>query len=229
MTGISILVIEDELTYSEEVSHILRRAGYQVQVVKNELEVVDALNQKKSDVVVMNPQLPGIGEISMVNWIRGHYDTPIILVTAKKSGTERIIGLEVGADDYILRPINSQDLINKIRSVLRRNLSATQPIPDPPLVYNNLRIDPTTRLVFIGDNEIMLTAKEFEMLLLLAKNPHQVFSREQLLERIWGHSEFIDPGTVTVHIRRLREKIENDPAKPLHVITVWGVGYKFIP
>lgn len=229
MAGISILLIEDELIYSDDICHILRRAGYQVQVVTGKTEAIEVLTQKKYDVSVVNILLPGMDEVSFINWIHDQCDTPVIIVTTKKSGTEKIIGLDIGADDYILRPVNPSDLVSKVRAVLRRTLSATQPIPEPPLVYNNLRIDPTTRLVYLDENEIFLTAKEFEMLLLLAKNPHQVFSREQLLERIWGHSEYIDPGTVTVHIRRLREKIEADPAQPAHVITVWGVGYKFSP
>ena len=135
----------------------------------------------------------------------------------------------MGADDYVVKPFSPQELVSRVRAVLRRTINATEPIPDPPLVFGKLNIDPTTRLIHMGNHEINLTAKEFDLLLLLARHPRQVFSRDQLLEQVWGHSDYIDPGTVTVHVRRLREKIEEDPSLPNHVITVWGIGYKFLP
>ena len=229
MTGTSILVIEDEPNIAEVVSLYLRRAGYLVQVVNHGKAAIDSMKLEMPGLVILDIMLPGIDGINITRWIRDRGDTPIIMVTARRAESDRIAGLEMGADDYVVKPFSPQELVSRVRAVLRRSRSATQPIPDPPLVYGTLRIDPTTRLVHQGNNEIILTAKEFEMLWLIARHPRQVFSREQLLERVWGHSDYIDPGTVTVHVRRLREKIEMDPSHPIHILTVWGVGYKFEP
>ena len=229
MTGTSILVIEDEPNIAEVVSLYLRRAGYLVQVVNHGKAAIDSMKREMPGLVILDIMLPGIDGLNITRWIRDRGDTPIIMVTARRAESDRIAGLEMGADDYVVKPFSPQELVSRVRAVLRRSRSATQPIPDPPLVYGTLRIDPTTRLVHQGNNEIILTAKEFEMLWLIARHPRQVFSREQLLERVWGHSDYIDPGTVTVHVRRLREKIEMDPSHPIHILTVWGVGYKFEP
>ena len=229
MTGTSILVIEDEPNIAEVVSLYLRRAGYLVQVVNHGKAAIDSMKLEMPGLVILDIMLPGIDGLNITRWIRDRGDTPIIMVTARRAESDRIAGLEMGADDYVVKPFSPQELVSRVRAVLRRSRSATQPIPDPPLVYGTLRIDPTTRLVHQGNNEIILTAKEFEMLWLIARHPRQVFSREQLLERVWGHSDYIDPGTVTVHVRRLREKIEMDPSHPIHILTVWGVGYKFEP
>jgi DNA-binding response OmpR family regulator len=135
----------------------------------------------------------------------------------------------MGADDYVVKPFSPQELVSRVRAVLRRTQITTQESTERPIVFDELQIDPQTRLVTVRGAEIPLTAKEFDMLWLLACHPRQVFSRQQLLERVWGWSEYIDPSTVTVHVRRLREKIETDSSNPLHIVTVWGVGYKFEP
>ncbi|MGW8250630.1 MAG: winged helix-turn-helix domain-containing protein, partial [Anaerolineales bacterium] len=138
-------------------------------------------------------------------------------------------GLEMGADDYVVKPFSPQELVSRVRAVLRRTHGSSTDSGEQPLSFGGLSIDPVTRLVNLGDVEVVLTAKEFDLLWLMASYPRKVYTREQLLDRIWGHSEYIDPGTVTVHIRRWREKIEEDPAQPVHLVTVWGVGYKFEP
>jgi DNA-binding response OmpR family regulator len=135
----------------------------------------------------------------------------------------------MGADDYVLKPFSPQELVSRVRAVLRRTSSKKATPGEKPITYSSMEIDPQTRLVTINDDEINLTAKEFETLWLLAQNPRQVFTRNQVLEQVWGISDYIDPSTVTVHIRRLREKIESDPSNPQHLLTVWGVGYKFEP
>jgi DNA-binding response OmpR family regulator len=135
----------------------------------------------------------------------------------------------MGADDYVLKPFSPQELVSRVRAVLRRSNIAKMEIGEKPITFPSLIIDPQTRLLTIDDTEISLTAKEFETLWLLAQHPRQVFTRSQILENVWGISDYIDPSTVTVHIRRLREKIESDPSDPQHLITVWGVGYKFEP
>ena len=229
MTGISIMVVEDEPNIAEVVSLYLRRAGYQVQVIDNGRKALETLKMEIPDLIILDLMLPEVDGIEITKWIRDKSDTPIIMLTSRRSETDRIAGLELGADDYVVKPFSPQELVSRVRAVLRRTISATEPIPDPPLVFGNLRIDPTTRLVHVDKQEINLTAKEFDLLLLLSRHPRQVFSRDQLLDQVWGHSEYIDPGTVTVHIRRLREKIEEDPSVPFHILTVWGIGYKFLP
>jgi DNA-binding response OmpR family regulator len=229
VSGITIMLVEDEPNIAEVVSLYLHRAGYQVQVIDNGKSALEKLKLHLPDLVILDLMLPEVNGIEITKWIRDKSNVPIIMLTSRRSEMDRIGGLEMGADDYIVKPFSPQELVSRVRAVLRRTISATEPIPDPPLDYGNLRIDSSTRMVYLNRQEINLTAKEFDLLLLLARHPRQVFSRDQLLEQVWGHSEYIDPGTVTVHIRRLREKIENDPSIPIHIITVWGIGYKFIP
>ena len=150
-------------------------------------------------------------------------------LTSRREEIDRIAGLELGADDYVLKPFSPGELVSRVRAVLRRTHSSAQPVQEEPLRFDQLQINPQTRLVDVRGLEINLTAREFDMLWHLASHPRQVFTRDQLLESVWGLSDYIDPSTVTVHIRRLREKIEVDPSEPAHLITVWGVGYKFEP
>jgi DNA-binding response OmpR family regulator len=225
----SIMVVEDEPNLAEVVSLYLHRAGYQVQVISDGEQALQALEQQLPDLLILDIMLPGIDGLSITRWLRDHSDTPIIMLTARRTEADRIAGLEMGADDYVVKPFSPQELVSRVRAVLRRTHGASAGSGDKPLAFGSLSIDPVTRLVNLGSDEIMLTAKEFDLLWLMASYPRKVYTREQLLDRIWGHSEYIDPGTVTVHIRRLREKIEQDPAQPVHLVTVWGVGYKFEP
>ena len=151
------------------------------------------------------------------------------MLTARRSEADRIAGLEMGADDYVVKPFSPQELVSRVRAVLRRSQGAGRSGSEKPIFLGDLQLDPLTRLVQGRGREINLTSKEFDLLWLLMRHPRQVFTRDQLLERVWGLSDFIDPSTVTVHIRRLREKIELDPSAPQHLVTVWGVGYKFEP
>jgi DNA-binding response OmpR family regulator len=225
----SIMVVEDEPNLAEVVSLYLHRAGYQVQVISDGEQALQALEQQLPDLLILDIMLPGIDGLSITRWLRDHSDTPIIMLTARRTEADRIAGLEMGADDYVVKPFSPQELVSRVRAVLRRTHGASAGSGDKPLAFGSLSIDPVTRLVNLGSDEIMLTAKEFDLLWLMASYPRKVYTREQLLDRIWGHSEYIDPGTVTVHIRRLREKIEQDTAQPVHLVTVWGVGYKFEP
>jgi DNA-binding response OmpR family regulator len=155
---------------------------------------------------------------------------PIIILTARREEIDRIAGLEMGADDYVVKPFSPQELVSRVRAVLRRvGQEQVEAETERPLSFEGLTINPRSRAVTVLDSAIELTVKEFDMLYLLARHPKQVFTREQLLERVWGGAQYIDPGTVTVHVRRLREKIETDPSKPTRLLTVWGVGYKFEP
>jgi len=225
----SILVVEDEPSIAEVVSLYLRRAGYLVRVLPDGDAALEEMERQMPDLVVLDIMLPGIDGFDITRWIRDRSDAPIIMLTARRGEVDRIAGLEMGADDYVVKPFSPQELVSRVRAVLRRTQKTTQESSERPIVFDDIQIDPQTRLVTVRGAEIPLTAKEFDMLWLLACHPRQVFSRQQLLERVWGWSEYIDPSTVTVHVRRLREKIETDSSNPLHIVTVWGVGYKFEP
>jgi DNA-binding response OmpR family regulator len=224
-----ILIVEDEPSIAEVVGLYLRRAGYQVQVIADGEAALTSMQRELPDLLILDIMLPSKDGLAITRWLRDRSDTPIIMLTARRSEADRIAGLEMGADDYVVKPFSPQELVSRVRAVLRRTHGSVQAPSDPPLKFDDITIDPATRLVFQGERETSLTAREFEMLWLLARHPRKVFTREQLLDQIWGYADYIDPGTVTVHIRRLREKIEVDPAKPVHLVTVWGVGYKFEP
>jgi len=229
MTTELILVVEDEPSIAEIVGLYLRRAGYQVSYAIDGLEAQSKIQSQSPDLILMDLMLPIIDGFELTRWLRDQSDTPIIMLTARRDEVDRIAGLEIGADDYIIKPFSPQEVVSRVRAVLRR----TNPKPDEtnekPLIFPSMEINPQTRLVIINEEEISLTAKEFDTLWLLAQHPRQVFTRNHVLERVWGISDYIDPSTVTVHIRRLREKIELDPSQPAHLVTVWGVGYKFEP
>jgi DNA-binding response OmpR family regulator len=229
MSNQSILVVEDEPSIAEVVSLYLRRAGYQVRVAADGERALQALEAQLPDLVVLDIMLPKVDGFGLTRWLRDRSDVPIIILTARRDEVDRIAGLELGADDYVVKPFSPQELVSRVRAVLRRTQRAQQPEVEKALVFGELSIDPQTRLVKVQEQEISLTAREFDLLWLLACHPRQVFTRQQLLERIWGISEYIDPSTVTVHIRRLREKLERDPSNPEHLQTLWGVGYKFEP
>ncbi|HWQ83850.1 MAG TPA: response regulator transcription factor [Anaerolineales bacterium] len=224
-----IYIVEDEPSIGEVVGIYLRRAGFQVLGVTNGQAALEALDRQFPDLMILDLMLPGLDGLEITRRVRDRSDLPIIMLTARREEVDRIAGLEMGADDYVIKPFSPQELVSRVRAVLRRTRPSSPDAPEAPLVFENLRIDPATRLVHVKDQEINLTAKEFEMLWYLARHPRQVFSRDQLLENVWGLSEYIDPGTVTVHVRRLRQKIETDPANPHFIQTVWGVGYKFEP
>jgi DNA-binding response OmpR family regulator len=229
MSSTEIMIVEDEPSIAEVVSLYLKRAGYQVTSLNDGKTALKRLEQQMPDLLVLDLMLPGIDGLAITRWVRDRSDLPIIMLTARRAEGDRIAGLEMGADDYVVKPFSPQELVSRVRAVLRRTQNSVQASSEQAVVFADLKIDPQTRLVTIGEQEISLTAKEFDMLWVLACHPRQVFSRDQLLENVWGLADYIDPGTVTVHIRRLREKIEPDPSHPVHIQTVWGVGYKFEP
>jgi len=224
-----IAVVEDEPSISEVVSLYLKRAGYQVQLFADGLAAQAAFSRQIPDLIILDVMLPGMDGFSLTRSLRDRSDVPIILLTSRREESDRIAGLELGADDYVVKPFSPQELVSRVRAVLRRISKEEKSQPDAPVSFPNLSMDPQTRVVVAHGQEISLTAKEFELLYHFIRHPHQVFSRDQLLEAIWGLSDYIDSSTVTVHIRRLREKIETDPSIPAHLQTVWGVGYKFEP
>ncbi len=226
----SILIVEDEPSVAEVVCMYLRRAGYNVCVVDNGPDALREIDLQPPALIILDLMLPGVDGWAITRHVRERGDTPIIMVTARSQEIDRIAGLEMGADDYVTKPFSPQELVSRVRAVMRRAgpSGGAEPI-ERALTFDDLVIDPQTHLVTIDGAEKTLTAKEFDLLWWLARHPRQVFSRDHLLERVWGMAEYIDPGTVTVHVRRLREKIEPDPSNPRHLQTIWGVGYKFEP
>ncbi len=224
-----ILIVEDETSIAEILRLYLSRAGFTVSVFQDGQKALERLNEQLPALVLLDLMLPGKSGWEITRWLRERSEVPIIVLTARKEEADRIAGLEMGADDYVVKPFSPQEVVSRVRAVLRRTHSNEAPGLAQVVKYGTLSIDPNTRQVKLGEVECALTAKEFDLLLLLSRHPKQVFTRHQLLEKVWEEDEYIDPGTVTVHIRRLREKIEADPANPRHILTVWGVGYRFEP
>ncbi len=230
MNARSILVVEDETSIAEVVSLYLKRAGFQVLVAPDGRKAMSLFEQQSPDFIILDLMLPELDGLALTRWLRDRSDVPIIMLTARREEADRIAGLEMGADDYVVKPFSPQELVSRVRAVMRRQgREQADEGNDRVLSFHDLTIDPRSRTVKVSDSEVELTAKEFDMLYLLMRHPKQVFTRDQLLERVWGGAQYIDPGTVTVHVRRLREKIELDASKPAKLLTVWGVGYKFEP
>ena len=229
MDQATILVIDDEPSIREVVSLYLRRAGYRVLMAGDGDAALKTLKESPPDLVVLDLMLPKVDGLEITRQLRARGDVPIIMLTACREETDRILGLEMGADDYVVKPFSPRELVSRVKAVLRRAYILASPEQEQALTFDSLRIHPKTRLVEVDGRERALTAKEFDLLWVLARHPRQVFSRNQLLDLVWGLTEYIDPSTVTVHVRRLREKIEHDPYTPRYIQTVWGVGYKFEP
>ena len=230
MNELTILVVEDEPSIAEVVGLYLQRAGYQVKTAADGKTAMMILEKGFPDLVILDLMLPEIDGLSLTRWLRDRSDVPIIMLTARREEIDRIAGLEMGADDYVVKPFSPQELVSRVRAVMRRiKREQASAESERSLTFGDLVINALSRTVTVSGKDVPLTAKEFDMLYLLAQHPKQVYTREQLLDRIWGGAEYIDPGTVTVHIRRVREKIETDPSNPTRLVTVWGVGYKFEP
>ena len=226
----TILVVDDEPSIREVVTLYLQRAGYRVLVAADGQEALHILERHLPDLVVLDLMLPHVDGLEITRQLRATGDTPIIMLTARREETDRILGLEMGADDYVVKPFSPRELVSRVKAVLRRAGGASRAGDgEQALSFGDLRIDPRTRLVEVKGEERALTATEIDLLWALARHPRQVLNRDQLLDIVWGFNEYVDPSTVTVHVRRLREKVEADPSHPRHVLTVWGVGYKFEP
>jgi DNA-binding response OmpR family regulator len=225
-----ILVVDDEASVVEVVALYLRREGFSVRLARDGREALAAVRERLPALVVLDVMLPQVDGLEIVRRLRQDptSNVPIILLTARSQETDRIYGLELGADDYVTKPFSPAELVSRVKAVLRRTMTV-QEQTERPLTYGPLHIDPLSRQVTINQDAVELTATEFNLLWFLATHPRQVFKRDQLLEHVWGFSDYVDPSTVTVHIRRLREKIEPNPSQPHALLTVWGVGYKFEP
>jgi DNA-binding response OmpR family regulator len=223
----SILVVDDETTIREVVRRYLERDGLVVREAADGFEALDSIREDPPDLIVLDLMLPGIDGLTLIQHLRQDRHIPIIMLTAKGEPSDRIRGLDMGADDYIAKPFSPQEVVSRVRAVLRRSGLDPSQTAGGALDFQGLHIDPISRSVKVDGEEITLTAKEFDLLYFFASHPQQVFKRAQLLDKVWGDELYTDPSTVTVHIRRLREKIEADPGSPMRLLTVWGVGYKF--
>ena len=223
----SVLVVDDEPTIGEVVCRYLQRAGYETRVALDGLEAVKAAAEQDPDLILLDLMLPGLDGLEAMRRIRanGSRRTAIILLTARGEESDRVIGLRLGADDYIVKPFSPAELVARVDAVLRR--VDTVPEHEPALRFGELVIDPSARRVQMDGEDVALTQREFELLLFLARHPGQAFTRNQLMDNVWRYSFYTDTSTVTVHIRRLRMKLEAVPEQPRWIETVWGVGYRF--
>ena len=223
----TVLVVDDEPIVREVVVRYLEREGHTTLEADHGDRAREMLECETPDLVVLDVMLPGADGLELCRWIRARSELPVILLTARGEEADRIVGLELGADDYVTKPFSPRELAVRVRAVLRR--SAPSQDAAARLSFGDVEIDTRTRDVHKAGTELRLTAKEFDLLAFLAGNPRRVFGRDQLMSRVWGYEAALDTGTVTVHVRRLREKIETNPSEPTHLQTVWGVGYRLVP
>jgi two-component system response regulator RegX3 len=221
-----ILVVEDEKSLSEPLAYLLRREGYEVSVVDNGLSAVEAVDQSPPDLMLLDLMLPGLAGTEVCREVRNRSSLPIIMLTAKDSEVDIVVGLELGADDYVTKPYSSRELLARIKAVLRRR--STDPDPaDGVVEYHGIVLDSDRHQLQVRGEPVALPLKEFELLELLMVNAGRVLTRGQIIDRVWGSDYFGDTKTLDVHIKRLRSKIELHPSEPTIIVTVRGLGYRF--
>lgn len=227
--GRSVLVVDDEPMVREVLCAYLSRDGFTVSVAGDAVTALQRIDDDDPDLIVLDVMLPGADGLSILSAVREYRDTPVILLSARGDESDRVLGLELGADDYVVKPFSPRELATRARAVLKRATMAPHDDRNR-LEFDGLSIDPARREVWLGEASVDLPPREFDLLHFLASSPRQVFSRGQILDQVWNsNSDWQDPSTVTVHIRRLRQKIETDPQSPKRLLTVWGVGYRFEP
>jgi DNA-binding response OmpR family regulator len=223
----TVLVVDDEPIVRDVVVRYLERDGFRTLTAADGDVARTLIEETEPSLVVLDVMLPGTDGLALCRWIRSRSSLPVILLTARGEEADRIVGLELGADDYVTKPFSPRELAARVRSVLRRSNGSA--LPRETIAFGDVELDGSSREARTGGSLVQLTAKEFELLWFLASHPRHVFSRDQLMARVWGYESAVDTGTVTVHMRRLREKIEADPSHPRHLHTVWGVGYRLDP
>ncbi|HEX6888315.1 MAG TPA: response regulator transcription factor [Candidatus Nanopelagicales bacterium] len=220
-----ILVVEDEESFSDALSFMLRKEGFAVTMAGTGPDALAAFEREQVDLILLDLMLPGMSGTDVCRTIRARSRVPIIMVTAKDSELDKVLGLELGADDYVTKPFSGRELVARIRAVLRRNVEV---VDDSPIVEAGpVRIDPERHLVLVDGAPVSLPLKEFDLLEYLVRNAGRVLTRGQLIDRIWGSDYVGDTKTLDVHVKRLRSKVEPDPSHPVHLLTVRGLGYKF--
>ena len=223
-----VLVVEDEESFSDALSYMLRKEGYEVTVATNGPDALEAFDRHGADLVLLDLMLPGIPGTEVCRTIRQRSSVPVIMLTAKDSEIDKVVGLELGADDYVTKPFSSRELVARIRAVLRRGGEPEDLVP-PTLQVGPVRMDVERHLVSVDGKSVKLPLKEFDLLEVLLRNAGRVLTRMQLIDRVWGSDYVGDTKTLDVHVKRLRAKIEPDPANPQHIVTLRGLGYKFEP
>ncbi|HXR29664.1 MAG TPA: response regulator transcription factor [Solirubrobacterales bacterium] len=222
-----ILLVDDEQSIQTLLSYPLRKDGYHVTSAEDGREALDRFAEARFDLVILDLMLPKLDGVEVCRELRQRSQVPIIMLTAKGSETDKVAGLEVGADDYITKPFSMREFRSRVKAALRRSRMAGEPPEEEEIEHGDLKVDYGRRMVTLRGEEVRVTYVEFEILGALARSPGRVLSRETLLEHVWGDSEYRDPRTVDVHIRHLREKLERDPKEPEYLFTVRGVGYRF--
>jgi DNA-binding response OmpR family regulator len=226
MSMAQVLIVDDEPVVLDVVGRYLERDGHSILQAADGETARELLEREDPALVVLDVMLPGIDGLTLMRWIRTRSDVPVILLTARGEEADRIVGLELGADDYVTKPFSPRELAARVRSVLRR---PREELGSQRVAFGEIEIDASSREAVRGGSTLRLTVKEFDLLWFLATHPNRVFSRDQLMGRVWGYAAAHDTGTLTVHIRRLREKIEAEPSQPRHLETVWGSGYRLRP
>ncbi|GAA1705698.1 winged helix-turn-helix domain-containing protein [Kribbella sp. NPDC056951] len=220
-----VLVVEDEESYSDALSYVLRKEGFEVAVAETGPDALDEYDRAGADIVLLDLMLPGLSGTEVCRALRSRGNVPVIIVSAKDTEVDKVVGLELGADDYVTKPYSPRELLARIRAVLRRGQDV-ELLPDT-LEAGPVRMDVERHVVTVGGTEIRLPLKEFELLEMLLRNTGRVLTRGQLIDRIWGADYVGDTKTLDVHVKRLRSKLEKDPSNPSHLVTVRGLGYKF--
>jgi two-component system, OmpR family, response regulator RegX3 len=223
-----IMVVEDEESFSEALSFMLRREGYEVEVAGDGNMAMDVFERHGADLILLDLMLPGLSGLEVCRQIRVKSQVPIIMLTAKDGEIDKVVGLEIGADDYVTKPFSSRELLARVRSVLRRNGEPEELIA-ATVEAGPVRMDVDRHVVTVRGETVAMPLKEFDLLELLVRNAGRVLTRAQLIDRVWGADYVGDTKTLDVHVKRLRAKVEEDPANPLHLVTVRGLGYKFEP
>ncbi|WBL19168.1 response regulator transcription factor [Citricoccus sp. NR2] len=223
-----ILVVEDEPSISDPLSYLLEREGYEVTVVEDGHDAVSEFEKAGADLVLLDLMLPGQPGTEVIRQLRGTSNVPVIMLTAKDSEIDKVVGLELGADDYVTKPYSSRELVARIRAVLRRQAEPDE-LVSTSVQAGPVRMDVERHVVTVGGDQTSMPLKEFELLEMLLRNAGRVLTRGQLIDRVWGADYVGDTKTLDVHIKRLRSKVEPDPSNPRHLVTVRGLGYKFEP
>ena len=223
-----ILVVEDEPSFSDALSYMLRKEGFEVTLAGTGPSALEEFDRSGADLVLLDLMLPGLSGTEVCRQLRTRSNVPVIMLTAKDGEIDKVVGLELGADDYVTKPFSSRELVARIRAVLRRGAESEDVAPGA-LEVGPVRMDVERHVVSVGGSRVQLPLKEFELLELLLRNAGRVLTRGQLIDRVWGSDYVGDTKTLDVHVKRLRAKIEPDPASPRHLVTVRGLGYKFDP
>ena len=222
-----LLVIEDEESFSETLSYMLTREGFEVRVASSGTEGLEEFDRRGADLVLLDLMLPGLPGTEVCRRLREKSDVPVIMLTARDSEVDKVVGLELGADDYVTKPFSSRELVARIRAVLRRRSDAAEPIAAGIVEAGPVRLDAERHVVTVRGESIALPLREFELLEMFLRNAGRVLTRHQLIDRLWGSDYVGDTKTLDVHVKRLRSRIEEEPAQPRHLLTVRGLGYKF--